>query len=147
MPDRIYRRINGPRGSVLLAGMVLAFGHAIAFFPPVALAPAGLALLSQVVPLGVYATMWAITGVVALCGAVTNQGKQRDHFDAWGHGLLAGMLLMWGVTYLLGWAVMPVPGSRTWLVGILYLAVGWLITEAARMTNPGPRPLTRTHAR
>jgi hypothetical protein len=147
MPDRIYRRINGPRGSVLLAGLVLALGHAFAFFPPVSLVPAGLALVSTVVPLYVYAVLWAISGVVAFVGAVTKQGKQRDLFDAWGHGLLAGMLLLWGVTYLLGWAVEPVPGSRVWLVGILYLAVGWLITEAARMTNPGPKPLTRTHAR
>jgi hypothetical protein len=143
MPDRVSRTINGPRGSVLLAGMVVAFGHAIAFFPSPAFLPSGLEMVGQIVPLSVYAGFWFVTSLVALFGATTQRGKQRDRLDAWGFGLLAGMLSLWGATYLLGWAVQMPEGSRAWLVGILYLGVAWLVVESARMTNPGPR----THAR
>lgn len=147
MPDRILRRVNGPRGSVLLAGMVVALGHAFAFFPTPAFVPSGLEMAGQVVPLTIYAVLWLIAGLTAGIGALTRKGEQRDRFDAWGFGLLAGMLSLWGATYVLGWAIQSPEGSRAWLAGILYLAVAWFVIEAARMTNPGPRPLTRTHAR
>lgn len=148
MPDRIMRRLNGPRGSGLLAGAVLAGAHAVAYVdvsPSVPL-PAGLDLLDQAVSLPVYAGAWAATALVAAWGSWRSRtGAQRDHADAWGHGLVAAMLYLWGAAYVLGWAIAAATtggADRQWVVGVLYLAVGLLIAAASRMTNPQPRPPT-----
>lgn len=145
MPDRIVRGLNGPRGSGLLAGAVLAAAHAAAYVdvsPSVPL-PAGLDLLDQAVSLPVYAGAWAATSLVAAWGAWRSRaGVQRDHADAWGHGLVAGMLYLWGAAYLIGWTIAATTigdGDRQWVVGVLYLAVGLLVAAASRMTNPQPR--------
>lgn len=149
VPDRIIRRLNGPRGSVLLAGALIAAVHAIAYADVgggVAL-PSGLAALGEVVPLGVYAALWGTAALLAGLGSwQTFARRQRDHFDAWGFGLVAGMLVIWGCTYLGGWAyswLVQADPNRQWLLAVLYLAVAVMIGASARMTNPGssaPRP-------
>lgn len=149
MPDRIIRRLNGPRGSVLLAGALIAAVHAIAYADvsgAVAL-PFGLAALGEVVPLAVYAALWAVAALLAGLGSwQTFARRQRDHFDAWGFGLVAGMLVIWGCTYLGGWIYAWVAlgdPNRQWLLAVVYLSVAVMIGASARMTNPGssiPRP-------
>jgi hypothetical protein len=141
MPDRIVRGLNGPRGSGLIAGAVLATAHSVAYLNPGPrhALPSGLSALDDVVPLSVYATAWATAAAIAGWGAFRNRrGAQRDHADAWGHGLVAGLLYLWGGTYLAGWALaaMQHEPSRQWIVGTLYVCVGMLVSTAARMTNP-----------
>ncbi|WP_282946934.1 hypothetical protein [Cellulomonas endometrii] len=142
MPDRVIRRLNGPRGSVLVAGAAIAAVHAGAYVSvddgPVL--PSGLDLLDRVVPLPVYAVLWGAAMLLAVGGAWrTAAGAQRDHLDAWGFGSLAGMLTLWGSTYLAGWGTSWFAGqpSRQWVFGVIYLAVAVMIGAAARMTNPG----------
>jgi hypothetical protein len=142
MPDRLVRGLNGPRGSGLLAGAVMAGAHAVAYIDvdDSVVLPSGLDVINRVIPLSVYATAWAIAAVVAALGAFRNHhGAQRDHADAWGHGLVAGLLYLWGASYVLGWALAALhhDPSRQWVVGVLYLCVGLLVSTSARMTNPG----------
>ena len=143
MPDRIIRRLNGPRGSVLLAGALIAAVHAIAYVDvgsAVSL-PTGLAALSRVVPLAVYAVLWGVAAMLAGLGSwQTFARRQRDHFDAWGFGMVAGMLVIWGCTYLGGWFyawVFQGDPNRQWVFAVLYLSVAVMIGASARMTNPG----------
>lgn len=141
MPDRIVHGLNGPRGSGLLAGSILAGAHAVAYIDvsSTVTLPSGLSAIGGAVPLVVYATAWAIAGTVAAFGAFrSRRGAQRDHADSWGHGLLAGMLYVWGSAYVLGWVVSTFQDevSRQWIFGLLYLCVGMLVSTAARMTNP-----------
>ena len=142
MPDRIIRRLNGPRGSVLLAGAAIAAVHAGAYIDVdqgVTL-PSGLAALDAVVPLTVYAALWGVTAVLAGLGAwQTFARRQRDHFDAWGFGMVAGMLTIWGCTYLAGWITALVNGDpgRQWVFAVIYLSVAVMVAASARMTNPG----------
>lgn len=141
MPDRIVRRLNGPRGSALLAGAVIATVHTLAYIDVDATRgvslPSGLDALDRVIPLGVYAVLWGVAAICALVGAVrTRTGEQRDRWDAWGFGLTAGMLTCWGCTYLIGWLTSTQP-TQQWIFGVIYLAVAVLVAAAARMTNPG----------
>lgn len=142
MPDRIIRRLNGPRGSALLAGAVIAAVHAVAYVDVDRglTLPSGLDALDRAVPLWVYAGLWATAMVVSTVGAFRNRARrQRDWADAWGHGLLSGLLTCWGLTYLLGWVIDLTHGqpSRQWVFGVIYLAVAVLVSTSARMTNPG----------
>jgi hypothetical protein len=98
--------------------------------------PSGLDVLDQTVPLSVYAAVWAVAAACAFLGAfVDRHGHQRDALDAWGFGLVAGVLTIWSGTYLIGWA--GDPSSRQWVFGGIYLCIAVLTTSAARMTNPG----------
>lgn len=145
MPDRIVRRLNGPRGSVLLAAGWVCALHGVAYTPITggpAEVPLALEVLSRAVPLVVYGFLWFAAALLALLGAFRSRGgRQRDHADAWGFGAAAGMFLAWGLAYLSGWVIAVMDGqvSRTWITGGLYLAVAVIVAAAARMTNPTGR--------
>lgn len=149
MPDRIVRRLNGPRGSALLAVAWACLLHGVAYTPLTAeplILPLGLELLSGIVPLVVYGALWCAAGILALVGAFrTRRGRQRDHADAWGHGAAVGMFLVWGVAYLSGWVFAAADGehSRAWITGGMYVAVAVIVASSARTTNPA---LGRIHS-
>lgn len=149
MPDRVVSIINGPRGSVLLAMSWLCALHGVAYTPlsegPIEV-PLGLQSLGEVVPLEVYGFLWFIAAVLAFLGAFRSRlGRQRDHADAWGFGVAAGLFAAWGTAYIGGWAVAVSDGipSRSWITGGLYLCLAVIATAAARMTNPRPGPKRR----
>ena len=139
--ERRHWRLNGPRGVALLSGAAIAAVHTGAYIDVdpdrgVTL-PSGLDALDAAVPLGVYAALWGAAAACALIGAVrTRDGHQRDGWDAWGFGLLAGMLVVWGCTYLIAWGTDGFR-SQAWVFGVIYLSVAVLVAAAARMTNPG----------
>lgn len=142
MPDRIVHRLNGPRGSVLLAAAWVCALHGAAYTPitrgPVEL-PLGLEALSEVVPLVAYGALWLVAALLATAGAFrTRSGRQRDHADAWGFGAAAGLFAAWGIAYIGGWLVALGNGipSRSWITGGLYVAVAVIVAASARMTNP-----------
>lgn len=142
MPDRVIGIINGPRGSVLLAVAWVCALHGVAYTPltdgPITI-PIGLQALSEVIPLEVYGVLWFVTAILTVIGAFRGKnGRQRDHADAWGYGLSAGMFAAWGFSYVAGWTVALSNGapSRAWVTGCIYLAFAVVITAAARMTNP-----------
>lgn len=146
MPDRVIGFINGPRGSVLFAISWVCLLHGIAYTPvtdgPIEI-PVGLKALSEVVPLEVYGWLWFVAALLTAIGAVrTRKGRQRDHADAWGFGVSAGMFAAWGFSYMGGWLVSlsnDIP-SRSWITGCIYLAMAVIATAASRMTNPRPGP-------
>lgn len=145
MPDRVIGFINGPRGSVLLAIAWVCGLHGIAYTPitdgPSEI-PIGLKALSEVIPLEVYGFLWFAAAILALLGSIrSRKGKQRDHADAWGFGVSAGMFAAWGFSYMGGWLVALSDGipSRSWINGCVYLALAVIATAASRMTNPRPR--------
>ncbi len=118
MPDRVIRRLNGPRGSFLLCMAFLCAAQVASCLPPgtsgVPL-PVGLDVLEEVVPLPLYATLWAVTGALCMAGAFRTKHTRRTRVgaDVAAFSAAAGMLACWGVTYLLGWAFDDVP-SRQW---------------------------------
>lgn len=145
MPDRVIRTLNGPRGAALAAAGVLALTHAFTYSPlvvPPSSLPLGLDMLAGVVPMWAYVVAWALGGVVALRGSSTGRdGRQRDHWDAWGFAWVVGLLFTWGVAYLGGWLLVSLgliaghePG-RAYLAGIMYLSVAVVLASSARMTN------------
>lgn len=144
MPDRLIHRLNGPRGSTLLAAGWVATLHAAAYSPlsqPPAALPSGLAAVERLVPMPVYGALWAAAAVIALVGAFrTKSGAQRDHFDAWGFGACVGMLLAWAGAYGVGAVLALLAGdpSRQWLISGLYAGVAVILAGGARMTNPMP---------
>lgn len=136
-PDRIVRGLNGARGSGLLAGAVIAVVHAATYFDPAQrrIISSGLRLLDEAVPLTIPAVLWAIAAGVAAVGAFRGPGgRQRDQFDAWGFALVTGLLLLWGSSYLLAYALEGLPLDRL-VFGIIYCAVAVLVMAVARLTN------------
>lgn len=148
MPDRIIRRLNGPRGSALLAAAWVCAFHGVAYTPLTdgpRDAPLALALLGELVPLSVYGMAWFAAATVALFGAFrTRSGAQRDHLDAWGHGAVVAMFVMWGATYAAGFviALHRDEPSRAWITAALYLGIAVIVAAGARMTNPTGRKVT-----
>lgn len=140
MPDRVIRRLNGPRGSVLLCAAAFCAVHVISCLPPGTsgvVLPVGLDLLSETVPLAVYAAIWAVGVVLCVAGAFRRQNRSvRVAMDALAFGVTAGITLLWGGTYLLGWLFDDDP-SRQWVLAAAYAAIAGLIATAARLVNPG----------
>jgi len=141
MPDRIVRGINGPRGTVLLAGGLLAAIHVMSCLPAGTdgqRLPLGLELLNQAVPLVVYALVWAVPAALAGWAAFRGRhGQVRRRTDVAAFGTLTGVLALWSGTYVLGWVFDPHP-SRAWIGVGIYLALAGMVAGAGRMLNPNP---------
>lgn len=107
MPDRWVRRLNGPRGSVLLGFAMFAAPFALAYSPltrPPAQPPAGLAILASTVPIAIYGTLWLITAALCTAAAFTSTGRaQRDRLDRAAWFMVAAMLSIWSLAYFVGW--------------------------------------------
>lgn len=145
MPDRLLRRLNGPRGSALLAAAIIAAVHAATYLDPGQrrIISSGLALLDRAVPLTIPAVLWAIAAAVAAAGAFRDRsGYQRDRADAMGFAGVVGLLVVWGSSYLLAFAFQGWPLDRL-VFGIIYMCVSVLVASVARLTNVGPRPPLR----
>ena len=146
MPDRIVRGLNGPRGSALLAGGLLCLVHAVAYSPllvPPSVLPRGLDVLSGLIPMTVWAVLWAIGVPVCLAAAFrsTRTGRDRHRADVAAWAGLVGMLMAWALGYAAGWVLHLVgtglPGSeRAYIPASLYLCVAIFAGAAARMRNP-----------
>jgi len=139
MPDRIIRRLNGPRGSVLVFCALLAAVMAASCLPVgtegVAL-PYGVQAIATVVPLWVYAVLWCVAGAVALIGAFRRRDRSvRRVADIAAFSAMAGMAVGWGVLYFVGWLLDPEP-SRQWVLAGMFAAIGGVIANASRMRNP-----------
>lgn len=154
MPDRIVKRLNGPRGSALLACALLAAVHALAYSPltrpPLGL-PIGLRLMSTVIPLGVYAILWAVTAVLCAVAAFRSKATrdERQRAARWAFGAFSGLVTIWVLAYTAGW-VLYVLGladdgaARAYISAGLYGGVLILAWSCARMANPVVIPGKRT---
>lgn len=107
MPYRLVRRLNGPRGSVLLGFALLVVPFALAYSPltrPPRTPPAGLLIISSTVPVAVYGALWGVTAVLCTLAAFTSrERRQRDRLDFTAWAFVVGMLAIWSLAYLAGW--------------------------------------------
>lgn len=107
MPPELVRRLNGPRGTVLLGYAMLAAPFALAYSPltqPPFRAPAGLRILASGVPINVYGAAWALTAVLCVLAAFTDRARrQRDRLDLAAWGSIVTLLSVWTLAYLAGW--------------------------------------------
>lgn len=129
-------RLNGARGVALLAAAAYCWARAIAYLPitdtPSEL-PAGLQLISSVIPLEVWAAAWLLVGVFAAVYAF-----RRPDYLAW--GLVVGMMSAWAIGYVLGWFSSfgsPAGISREWLNASTYgLPAVMLGLLSSRLVEP-----------
>lgn len=138
MPDRIIRPLNGPRGSVLLCWAALAAVVALSCLPPATAEalPWGLRALASVVPLWVYAALWASAATAAVVGAFRRRDRTvRRWWDVAGFASVAGLCCGWGLLYGIGWLAEP-GASRQWIFAGAFLAIAGGIANTSRMRNP-----------
>lgn len=142
MPNRVVRRLNGPRGSALLAVALIAAPFAVAYSPltnPPANLPAGLMILSTVIPIVVYGALWTVSAVLAATAAWTDpQGRQRDRLDRAAWALFVGLLSVWAASYFIGWVLYlggwehAMNSSRSYIQAGIYFGVALFVAICAR---------------
>lgn len=119
-------RLNGARGAALLVAGAYCFARGVAYLPifgdvPTSL-PAGLALISAVLSIEVWAGIWIIVGIGCCLRAFSTS-------DAVAWGLLTGIMTAWGAAYAIGWFSSIAVGepSREWLNMSTYLGPAIII--------------------
>ncbi len=110
----------GRRGVFLLFIGILAVGLAFALFA----APTDQQsiALGRLIPLWVWAWLWAATGATCLVQAFMTK-------DRWAYLSATFMLIMWAALYFVAWATSIV--DRGWLAGVIYLAFAGLTAVVA----------------
>jgi len=71
------------------------------------------AYISHVLPLPVWAAMWAFVGIVCAIGAFLRR-------DQWAFACAMALKVLWSLTFLFGWIFYGLP--RGWVSGIIWLA-------------------------
>jgi hypothetical protein len=106
---RLARRLNGPRGSALLALALSAAPFAVAYSPltyPAFPMPVGIAVISAAVPVTVYGVLWGVSAVLSVAASVTDKrGRQRIKLDLAAWSLFVGLLMIWATGHLIGWVL------------------------------------------
>lgn len=126
-------RLNGGRGAALIVGGAYCFARGFAYLPignaPRDL-PGGLALISSVLSIELWAGIWILVGI----GCIVRAFSKNDSL-AW--GALTGMMAAWGSAYLLGWFMSIASGepSREWLNATTYLLPAVMIAILSARTR------------
>jgi hypothetical protein len=109
----IWARI-GRRGTTLLFLALVDFVYAasLAFPQPEALRSPTVRYIADIAPLWVWGGAWAAVGAVCLAGAFARR-------DRWAFAAAMGIKVLWGTTYLLGWALVGL--SRGWVSAVVWL--------------------------
>jgi hypothetical protein len=138
---RLIRRLNGPRGSGLLALALTAAPFALAYSPftePPVRVPFGLSVVASVIPISAYGAVWTVVGVLAVMAAFTDKrGRQRDKLDRVAWGGFVAMVFVWMAAYLIGWLLYlaGIPGaesaSQSYINAGIFFGVGLFITVCA----------------
>lgn len=141
-PTRISRHLNGPRGSALLALGMVAAPFAVTYSPltnPPAMLPAGLAVISSVIPIAVYGTLWALSAVLCWAAAFTSRaGQQRDRLDRAAWSLHVALMAVWALTYFIGWLMflagfhIAAGSNGAWRLSGIYTGFALFVTVVAR---------------
>lgn len=138
LPRRIVRRI-GRRGGSLLFLALVDFAYAGSLAAPAA-ENAQLSttrFIAALLPLWVWALLWAVVGVVCLVGAFRVR-------DGWAFAAAMALKVLWSTTFLLGWAFAGL--ERGWIGGVIfagfaafaYMISGW--AEPPAVAHPPPDP-------
>lgn len=110
----IWRRV-GRRGATLLFLACVDFAYAGSLAKPAA-ETAQLSttrFIAALLPLWVWAAVWGVVGVVCVAGAFTRA-------DRWAFAAAMSLKVLWGVTFMLGWAFAGL--DRGWISGIIFAA-------------------------
>jgi hypothetical protein len=126
----------GRRGTFLLFLALLDFIYAYALAAPTARAASNptYVFLAAVMPLGIWAALWAIVGTICLVFAFRTQ-------DAPGYAAAMFVKILWAVTFLLGWIFADV--ERGYLSTAIWGAFAAVL--ALISTWPEPEPGKGTH--
>lgn len=114
MPDRVIRKLDGPRGGGLFALGFIGIAHGFAYLPMTGardeILPTGLQIIGDLIPVTGYGGAWLAIGGLALWSAFTDHDGLRRIHQRWGFSGMVGMCLAWGFAYALGWALTVVNG-------------------------------------
>jgi hypothetical protein len=131
----LARRV-GRRGTTLLFLAVLDLVLAGSLIHPQAEAArtASTRFISDIAPLWVWGSLWAVVGAACAVGAF------RRH-DRWAFAAAMALKVLWGGVYVFGWAIAGL--DRGWLGGVVwwafaafvYVVSGWPEATTAVNTN------------
>lgn len=119
----------GRRGTTLLFLAVLDFLFAGSLFRP----PAGsaqsptLRYIADLAPLPCWGALWAAVGVACLVGAFLR-------VDRWAYAAAMALKVLWGTTYLLGWALFGL--DRGWVSAVIWLAFAAFVYVVSTWPEP-----------
>lgn len=116
---RVLRRIGRRGASLMFVGLVcLVIAASLAFPPEEVRANSGYLMLTVFLPLGVWAAIWGITGLVCLAQAFVRS-------DRVAFSLATALMCAWGAIYIFG--SFSGVNPRGWVSGGVWLGFGgWL---------------------
>lgn len=122
--------VVGRRGAVLayLAVVDVLFAVSLADPAPPGDRPSGVRFLAEVLPLQVWAGLWAAVAVVLVVGAFVHR------IDRWAFAAAIMIKTLWGHVYLLGWIVGEV--ERGWVNAVVWLGLAVLVMIIAGWPEP-----------
>jgi hypothetical protein len=107
---------NGSRGIVLILGGVFALTRGIPYLPPVIpnpdYVPAALNLITEVIPLTIWAIIWILVGLTCIF-----YGFHKKDNGAW--TALVVMSAVWGASLIIS-SIFYADASRQWIGGLSY---------------------------
>jgi hypothetical protein len=116
---RVLRRV-GRRGASLLFVSLLDIVYAVSLLtiPPESRGSPGIAFLELLLPLPVWAAIWAAVGLTCMVQAFMVS-------DRIAFAVASLLMVVWGTVYLLGWALGEIP--RGFVSAVIWLGfAGWL---------------------
>lgn len=124
----------GRRGAFLLflATLDILYAGSLAHPPKEAARSSTVTFVDGVAPLWAWAALWAAVGVVCAVGAFARR-------DRWAFAAAMTLKVLWGTTFLLGWALLHL--DRGWVSAAIFLpfaAVVLLIATWPEPARPAP---------
>jgi hypothetical protein len=134
-----YKHPVTSRSKSLICVGFVALLHAYAYFiakhSPTPL-PTGLALISEVIPVRFWATLWLIAGVGAIWAALYKPIIHHTPVKNLFQSVMVAMFNLWGFAYLAGWLITF--QGRNWVIGGLYLGVAGHMYFTRRLVEGVP---------
>lgn len=128
----LWQRV-GRRGTTLLFLATLDFLVAGSLLRPPAEAgqTASVRYIADLAPLPCWGALWAAVGVACLIGAFLR-------VDRWAYAAAMALKVLWGMTYLLGWALFGL--DRAWVSAVVWLAFAAFVYVVSTWPEP---PVTK----
>jgi hypothetical protein len=125
---RLDRRI-GYRGTFLsfFALLDYLYGFSLIYPPDEAKRSPSARFLAEVIPLEAWGTIWILVAIILTIGVFAER-------DRWAFTAATGLKMLWGMTYLVGWALFHL--DRGWVSAVI-----WLVLAAVMLRISGwPEP-------
>ncbi len=139
-PGKLLHRIGRRGASLLFLALVdVVYAYSLLAVPPETRASPGVVFLDALLPLPVWATIWAAVSVLCMVQAF----MRADRFAFAASSLLK---VLWGTVHLLGWALGAVPRGYVSAVvflgfaGFVQVIAGWKENRGPEWTPPSTSP-------